>query len=283
MGIRDGAGARAALGRPLVRTGRTLRQLPFVAEQVPEEVAAPLRRRGGPGDFQAAGNRVTTFAAAEGALPAEALLFHVGSLGHGSHILGRIGGAVALAEGVSSGDEGNGLFVIHGHAGEGLADIPRRGDGIRISIRSFGIHVDQAHLDGGERILQVTVAGVALVGQPLALGPPVNVLLRFPDVLPPAAETEGLETHGLQRHVAGQDHEVRPGEFAAVLLLDGPKQPAGLVEVHIVRPAVEGCEALAAMPSTAPTIGDAVRACAVPRHADEERPVVAEVRRPPVL
>src|SRR6266436_824334 len=89
---------------PLMRTGRALGQFPFVAEQVPEEVVAPLGWRRGPDDFQAAADRVTAFATAIGVLPAEAL-----------------------------------------------------------------------RLDGGERILKITVAAVALVRQPLAFGAPVDV------------------------------------------------------------------------------------------------------------
>src|SRR5437879_13821991 len=41
VGVRHGTGARATLRLPLVRTGRAFRQLPFIAEQVAEEVVAP--------------------------------------------------------------------------------------------------------------------------------------------------------------------------------------------------------------------------------------------------
>ena len=68
VGIRHRAGAGAVLRLPLMRAGRALRQLPFVAEQVLEEVVAPLRRRGGPGDLEAAGDRVAALARAEAAL-----------------------------------------------------------------------------------------------------------------------------------------------------------------------------------------------------------------------
>ncbi len=61
-----------------MRTGRALGQFPFVAEQVLEEVVAPLRWRRGPDDFQAAADRVTPFARAKFALPAEALLLDAG-------------------------------------------------------------------------------------------------------------------------------------------------------------------------------------------------------------
>ena len=282
MGIRHRTGARAVLRRPLMRAGRALRQLPFVAEQVPEEVVAPLRRRGGPGDFQAAGDRVAAFAGAEAALPAQALLLDAGRFRLGPHVL-RIAGAVGLAEGVAAGDERDRLFVVHRHAGEGLADVPRRGERIRVAVRAFRIDVDQAHLHGRERVFEIPVAGVALVIQPLALGAPVDVFFRFPDVLAPAGETERLESHRFQRDVAGEDHQVGPGDLPAVLLLDRPEQPARLVEVDVVRPAVQGRKALAAGPGAAAAVADAVGAGAVPRHANEQRSVVAEVRRPPVL
>src|SRR5262249_33111340 len=69
----------------------------------------------------------------------------------------------------------------------------------------------------------------------------------------------------------------------AVLLLDRPEQPARLVEVRVVWPAVQWREALLARARAAAAIGNAVRARAVPRHADHQPAVVAEVGRPPVL
>src|SRR5262249_40696605 len=50
-------------------------------------------------------------------------------------------------------------------------------------------------------------------------------------VAAPAAEPEGLEPHRLESDVAGEDHEVGPGNLPAILLLDRPEQPARLVEV----------------------------------------------------
>ena len=84
-------------------------------------------------------------------------------------------------------------------------------------------------------------------------------------------------------HVAGQDQQVGPGDLLAVLLLDRPEQPARLVEVRVVRPAIQRSEALLAFAAAAAPVGDAVGAGGVPRHADEEPPVVAVIRRPPVL
>ena len=152
--MRHGAGTGAVLRLPLVRTGRALRQFPFEAEQVPEEIVAPLRGRGGPGDFQAAGDRVAAFAGAEAAFPAEALLLDAGGFGLRPH-MGRRAGAMGLAEGMAARDQGDGFFVIHRHAGKSLADVARRSDRIGIAVRTFGIDVNQAHLHCGERILQV--------------------------------------------------------------------------------------------------------------------------------
>src|SRR5208337_3528180 len=104
-----------------------------------------------------------------------------------------------------------------------------------------------------------------------------------PDVLTPTCETERLEAHRLQGTVTGEDHQIGPREFPAVLLLDRPQQPSGLVEAYIVGPAIEGRKALSAGGGAAPAVGDAVRAGAVPRHPNEERPVMAIVGWPPVL
>src|SRR5882672_11214055 len=73
MRIRHGTVASAIFRRPLMRAGRTLRQFPFVFEQVLEEIVAPLGRRRGPSDFQATADGVSRPACAERTLPAESL------------------------------------------------------------------------------------------------------------------------------------------------------------------------------------------------------------------
>src|SRR5512137_580968 len=115
-----------------MRTCRALRQFPFVTEQGPEEVIAPLRGRVGPSDLQAAGDRVAAFARAKAALPAQALLLDASRFGLWPNMF-RIAGAVGLAEGVAACDESHRLLVVHRHASEGLADIPRRSDRIRVA------------------------------------------------------------------------------------------------------------------------------------------------------
>ena len=190
---------------------------------------------------------------------------------------------MALAEGVAAGGQGHGLFIVHGHAGKRLTDVTAGGHGVRVPVGPFRVHVDQAHLHRGQRVFQFTLAAVTLVPKPFLLGTPVDILFRLPHVLAPAAETEGLKAHRLQGTVAGQDHQVRPGNPPAVFLLDRPEQPTRLVEVGVVRPAVEGRKALGAGSAAPAAVGGAVGARAVPGHADEQRPVVTVVGRPPIL
>src|SRR6202023_1666132 len=97
--------------------------------------------------------------------------------------------AVGFAEAVTPGNQRDRLFVVHRHTAERFANILGRREGIRLAVRPFRIDVDQTHLHGGERILKITVAGVALVSQPLALGAPVEVPFGLPDILAPTAET----------------------------------------------------------------------------------------------
>ena len=283
MRIGNRARSRAALRGPLKGAGRALRQLPFEAEQVLEEVVAPFRRRRGPDDLEAAGDRVIAFAGAEFVLPAEALIFDRRAFGFGADIDLRVRRAVGLAEGVAAGDQRDGFLVVHRHALERFADVPRRGDRIRLAVRPFRIDVDQAHLHRAERILQLAIAEIALVRQPFAFRAPVDGIVGLPAVRPSAAKAERLEAHRFERDVAGEDQEVGPRDLAAVFLLDRPQQPPRLVEARVVRPAVERRKALLAVSGAAAPVVDAIGARAVPRHPDEQRPVMAEVRRPPLL
>jgi len=259
-----------------------LHQVPVVAEEHVEVAHVPLDRVRGPRAFDAAGDGVIALAAAVAAEPAEALRFDWRTFRLGPDMSCGTG-AVGLAEGVASGNERDGLFVVHGHAREGLADIAGRSDRARHAVRPFRIHVDQTHLHCGKGVLEFTVAGVAFVGQPLAFAAPVDFIFRFPDVLAAAREAEGLEAHRLQRAVARQDQEIGPGEAPAVLLLDRPQQASRLVQVRVIGPAIEGGKPLAAGACAAAAVADAVGARAVPGHANEEPAIVAVIRRPPVL
>ena len=280
-GLRVGDDVRGVLGDPLLRARRALGQLPLEAEEVLEEVVAPPRRRLGPGDLEAAGDRVPALAGAEAVLPAQALLLERGRLRLGAEVVGGRR-AVGLAEGVAAGDEGDGLLVVHRHAAEGLPDVPGRGERVGVAVRPLRVDVDQAHLDGAELRGEVPLAAVALVAEPGVLRAPED-LLGLPGVLPAEREAEGLEAHRLHGDVAGEGDQVGPGDLLAVLLLDRPEQPARLVQADVVRPAVERGEALRTRARAAAAVLDAVGAGGVPAHPDEQPAVVAEVGRPPVL
>ncbi len=179
-------------------------------------------------------------------------------------------------------DERDRLLVVHRHPREGLPDVDGGGARVRIAVGALRVDVDQAHLDGAERIGQLAVTGVALVAEPGVLGAPED-LLRLPDVLAAEAEAEGPEPHRLHGAVAGEHQQVGPGDLPAVLLLDRPEQPPGLVQTGVVRPAVERREALGTAAAAAPAVRDPVGAGGVPAHPDEQRAVVAVVGGPPVL
>ncbi len=117
---------------------------------------------------------------------------------------------MGFTERVSASDERNGLLVIHRHAAERFANVLGGGERIRLAVGAFRIHVDQTHLNGGERILEFAITGVTLVSQPFAFRPPVNILLRLPNVFATSSESNRLEPHRLERAVAGEDHQIGP-------------------------------------------------------------------------
>ena len=262
--------------------GRAFGQFPLVAEQHVEIAVVPLSGIRFPCTFDAAGGGINALAGAKTVLPAQSLLFDGRALGFGTHQPG-VACAVGLAESMSAGNQRHGLFVVHGHSREGFAHIAARAQRIGIAIRAFRIHIDQAHLHCGEGILKVAVAGVALVTQPGVLRTPVNVFFRFPDVLAAAGESECLETHRFQCNVAREDHQVSPGNFAAILLLDRPQQTPRLVQVPVVGPTVQRRESLVTSACATPAVVNAIGAGAVPGHANHQPAIMAPVSGPPVL
>ena len=157
-------------------------------------------------------------------------------------------------------------------------------DRIGLAVRAFRVHIDESHRSGAERIGEIAIAGITFIrSHPGGLKPPVDVEVGFPDIRASAGETESLEAHRFESDVAGENHQIGPGNFLAIFLFDGPQQTARAIEVDVVRPAIEGSETLLAAATATATVTDAIGSGAVPGHANKKRTVVAEVRRPPVL
>ena len=197
--------------------------------------------------------------------------------------MGFSASAMYLAESMTAGNQCDGFFVVHRHPGERFTNVMGRRQRIGMAVRPLRIHIDEAHLNGSKRRFQLAIPGISLVVQPDIFGSPIDVFLRLPHVCPPAGETKCLESHRFEGAVAGQNHQVGPGNLIAVFLFDRPKQAAGLVEVDVVRPAVQRRETLCARRCATPPVTGAVGACAVPGHPDEKWAVMAIVGGPPIL
>ncbi len=267
---------------PLLSASRAFDQFPLVAKEHVEVTHVPLGGIWFPRAFDAAGGGVNTYASSQFVLPSQSHFFQRGGFGFGSDQF-RVACAVRLAESVSAGDKRDGFFIVHRHAGESLTHINARSNRIRFAVGSFGVDVNQPHLHGCQRIFQIAFAAVAFVTKPGFFVAPIDVFFGLPDVGTPAAETEGLEAHRFQRHVARQDHQVGPGEFVAIFAFDRPQQAARLVEADVVGPAVQRRKTLIAGTAAAASVRSAVRARAVPSHTDHQAAVVTPVSGPPLL
>ena len=270
---------------PLMGACRALSKGPgvFVLEEHVKVAVVPNGGVGRPCAFDTAGDGVSANAGAKVACPAEALLFKRSAFGLGTFVvLGS--SAVSLAEGVSPGRQSDGFFIVHGHALERLTDVLCAEKRVGVGVGALRVDVDEAHLHGGEWVLEV-LAGltVAVVAQPFVFAAPVDVVFGVPNVGSATAESKNGPAHGFDSDLPGQNEQICPTDGVAVLLLDWPEKSAGFVEVAVVGPAVEGCKSLCAGSATASAVAGSVRSCSVPGHANEERTVMAVIRWPPVL
>ena len=55
-----------------------------------------------------------------------------------------------LAKGVATRNQGYSLFIVHRHARECFAHIAARCHGVGVAVRALWVHIDQAHLHGGQ-------------------------------------------------------------------------------------------------------------------------------------
>ena len=161
-----------------------------------------------PGPFEAAGDGIGPVALATRIHPSKSLgvqllAFRVGAQGGGVTV------TVGLAHGMAAGRKSHGFFVVHGHPRKGGSDILGRAQRIGLTVHAFGVHVNETHLDGGQRIRQriaIHGVGVTVFGQPFLLATPIHVLFGMPNVFATTCKTKGFETHGFVGHVPRQNH-----------------------------------------------------------------------------
>ena len=205
MGVWNEAIPRTALRRPLLGTRRAFGQLPFEREEVGEVTVRPSARRGCPRTFETTGDGVFGIAFPELVFPTQAHLFQRRGFRLRADVF-RISGTVSFSKGMTTGDERDGFLVIHGHAGKSLADVLGGSQRVGFTVRTFRIDIDQTHLHGGKRLIELALVLVAFVAQPGAFRSPVDVFLRLPDIGTATGKTEGLEAHGFEGHVTSEDH-----------------------------------------------------------------------------
>ena len=282
MGVRDHVLGLHVLGDPLPGTARAFDEFPVVGEHHFEIALVPAGGVRFPGPFNARGDGVLGFAGMKGVVPTKALCMQWCTFRFCRGV-GRWCGAMALAEGVTTGHQCHGFFNTHAHARKRFTHISAGGDGIRFAARTLRIDVDQAHLHGCQRLVQVSLCVSPIVVKPSGLAPPEHILLGLPDVDAPAGKSKGAESHRLQRHIAREDDQIGPGNGIAVFALDRPEQTSCFIEIGVVRPTVERRKSLVPMTSPTAAITCPVGPSAVPGHADEQRSVMPPISRPPIL
>ena len=183
----------------------------------------PLCRRRCPRTFEPAGDCVPSVTGAELILPAESLLLNSSRLWLAPNVAAR-SRTVALAKGVSTSNQCHGFFVVHRHPAKRLANVFGRCQWIAVGVWTFRVDVNQSHLHRTQRFLKIAIARVTFVAQPLCFRSPENIVLRLPNISAASSESERFKSHGLQRTISREDHQIRPRKFVSILLFDGPQQ-----------------------------------------------------------
>src|SRR5271155_3740356 len=114
--VRHCAFACTILRSPLVRASGALCEFPLVAEQVGEEVVAPLGRRGCPGNIEAAADGVRAMTFTKFILPTESLVLDLGRFWFGTDVVSGNACAVSFAKRMTAGNQRDRFFVVHRHA-----------------------------------------------------------------------------------------------------------------------------------------------------------------------
>ncbi len=237
MRVRDRRMQRLVSWHPDDGAARATSCLPLEIEEILQVERGPLSGGLRPGAFEAAGHGVLSIALTALVLPAKTLLFQGCAARLHAHAVLGIVCAMHLAKCMTAGGQCNRFLVIHRHATERDADVRGGGQRVRITLRTFRIHINETHVSGAQRTLQLAIAVLAVAGKHFHFRAPVNQV-RLPVIGAAEGEAVGLETHVLHADGSRQDHQVGPGQGRAILLFDRPQQASRLVQVAVVRPAV---------------------------------------------
>mmetsp|Transcript_63753 Transcript_63753/g.176835 ORF Transcript_63753/g.176835 Transcript_63753/m.176835 type:complete len:222 (+) Transcript_63753:1057-1722(+) len=190
---------------------------------------------------------------------------------------------------MATSDKCHSAAIVVAHAREGVPDVLGTLCRVRVGLpallrdRTFwvDVHEPDCRRAQGPRASSVDLAWELLLLQGTW---PQGHALRTVGIIN-ASEAHLLDggAHAPEGGGARQDEEVSPAQRIPILPFERGHQRPCLVEVGVVRPAPLGLEALAATAAPALPIRVPVRAGAMPRQADEEGPVVSEVRRPAIL
>ena len=105
---------------------------------------------------------------------------------------------------------------------------------------------------------------------------------RLEDVLAAAAEAEHRPAHAFDRDVAGQDEQVGPADCLPYFCLIGHSRRRALSRLPLSGQLLSGSKRCCPLWRRR-AVGHAISARGMPRHADQERAVMAVVGRPPRL
>lgn len=178
-----------------------------------------LGRSLGPDNLKATGHLVRAVAFTDLVVPAKTHLSEISSLGLRANV-GRRHSTVGLTEGVTTNDKSSSLLIVHTHTVESNADVKGRSLGVRASVGTLGVDVDETEVSSTKRLLElvgsVEDVGAAVVADIVALrdkgglGSPVDGLIGLPGIGSATGETERLKVHALEGNVAGEKDQVSP-------------------------------------------------------------------------
>ncbi len=187
---------------------------------------------------------------------------NVGCFGFGFK-QGGIAIAVRFTNRVTTNREGSSFFVIHRHTGEGFTHLGGGLERVGNAVDTFRVHIDQAHLDSGQRVFHGVRLGDIVITivrwcQPFFFSPPIGVLFRMPDIFAATGKAKDFQAHGFIGHGASQNDQVGPGELVAVFLFDRPEKTTRFIKVGVIRPGVQRGETKVALAAAATTVGQTV-------------------------